>query len=100
MTFGSIWSPSPPPRPPRPPRSPRSRAMVFFSLVRRSDLELQPAFARPVGQRLDAAVVAVVAAVERGLGDALGLGRLGQLLPDGLGRLDVAAVGGLGPLRL
>ena len=35
-----------------------------------------------LGQRLDAAVIAVVAAVEGRLGDALGLGGLGQLLAD------------------
>src|SRR5262249_35076040 len=50
------------------------------------------AFAGGVGQRFDPAVIAVVTAVERGLADALGLGRLSELLADRLGGLDVAAV--------
>ena len=40
--------------------------------------ELQAAFARGIGQRLDAAVVAVAGAVERDLLDAGGLGLLGD----------------------
>ena len=46
----------------------------------------RPAFAGGVGQGLDAAVVAVMAAVEGDLGDALGLGGLGELLADRLRR--------------
>src|SRR5438045_3542117 len=59
-------------------------------------LEFDAALADGVGQGLDPAVVLVMAAVEGDLGDALGLGGLGELSADGGGRLDVAAVcGGL-----
>src|SRR5207244_1862642 len=51
----------------------------------------QPTLAGGIGQRLDAAVILVMAAVERRLGNALFLGRLGDLLADHLRRLDVAA---------
>ena len=44
-------------------------------------LKLQTALAGRVGQRLDAAVIAIVSAIERRLGDAFFLGDLGQRLP-------------------
>src|SRR5262245_41665905 len=53
---------------------------------------LQPGRRGRDGQSLDPAVEAIVAAVERRLGDAAGLGHLRQLLADLGGRLDVAAV--------
>src|SRR5262245_59816219 len=56
-------------------------------------LKLDSALADGVGQRLEPAVVLVVAAVEGRPGDAGRLGRLGQLLADLDRRLDVAAVG-------
>src|SRR5262245_24589912 len=54
---------------------------------------LQPGGVGGLGEGLDAAVKAEVAAVEGRLVDALAAGGLGQLLADRLRRLDVAAVG-------
>src|SRR5207245_1655830 len=82
----------------RPPRS-RSPAMVFSNLsealasvlvsVETSLLETQPAFARRVRQRLDAAVLEIAAAVEHHFLDAVLDGALRQKLADGLRRIDV-----------
>src|SRR5688572_2865148 len=78
-----------------------SSAIVFYSYgddaFRRPykdsfSLELQPAFAGRVGQRLDATVVHPPAAVEGDLGDAGGLGLGGDGRADLLGRRDVPAV--------
>ena len=72
-------------------RSPLSglRAIVLMSLSR---LELQAAFAGGVGQRLDAAVIDVAAAVEHHLRDAGLLGALGDQLADRRGGRLVGAV--------
>src|SRR5581483_11177760 len=100
----------------RPPRS-RSPAMVFSNLSEArclcphkfhfqfehdlagkpvptfSDhaLEAQPALARRIGQRLDAAVIEIAAAVEHDLLDAVFHRALGEQLADRLGRVDVGA---------
>jgi len=69
---------------------------LILSLSRkRLTSELQPALARRVGQRLDAAVVLVMPAVEGRLGDALGLGLFGDLLADRDRPLEIAALGRL-----
>src|ERR1700756_471643 len=54
-------------------------------------LELYPRFPRRIGERLDAAVVLVPAAVEHYFGDSGGFGTLGNDFTDDLGRGDVAA---------
>ena len=54
-------------------------------------LELQPRFAGRIGQRLDAAVVQVTAAIENHALDALGDGGLGDGLADFPGLGNVAA---------
>src|SRR5438552_2034797 len=82
----------------RPPRS-RSPAMVFSNLKggrcqpRSSNpsirLEAQSALARRIGQRLDATVIEIAAAIEHDLLDALLHRALGQQLADRLGRVDV-----------
>src|SRR5216684_2818106 len=74
----------------------RSRAMLGFhpgwgTSARNSLLEAQSAFAGGVGQRLDAAVKQVPAAVEHDLLDALGERALGQKLAYRLGGGDVGA---------
>src|SRR4051812_6678263 len=93
-----------------PPRS-RSPAMVFsnpcgahlwktsapvlvsvrFQNLRTSLLEAESAFACRVGQRLDAAVIEIAAAVEDHFGDAVLHCALRQQLADRLGRIDVGA---------
>src|SRR5207247_8918222 len=77
----------------------RSRAMLMFHpgsgpLPAISILEAQSAFAGGVGQRLDAAVKQVAAAVEHDLLDALGERALGKKLAYRLGGRDIGA--GLG----
>src|SRR5262249_42135898 len=54
-------------------------------------LELQSCFTRRVGDRFDAPVIDVSAAVENDFGHALRLGRLGDLLADFLGSGEVPA---------
>src|SRR5450631_1663726 len=54
-------------------------------------LETQPTLACRVGQRLDAAVIEIVAAVEHHFLDALGGGAFGDQLADRLGRTDIGA---------
>src|SRR3954470_7935649 len=59
---------------------------VFMSVaIQGSDSELQPALAGPVGEGLDAAVIAVATPIEDAGGDAGGLGPLGEQLADALG---------------
>ena len=53
--------------------------------------EIQPAFARGIGQRLHAAVIEVAAAIEHDLLDALRGGAFGDQFADRLRRLDVGA---------
>ena len=65
--------------------------MCHVQLIR---LEVEAAFARGVGQRFDAPVIEIAAAVEHDVLDALFLGALGDQLADRLGRVDVGA--GLG----
>src|SRR6516164_4936631 len=75
-------------------RSRGSRAMILFQLVlvcRRSSSETEPALARRVRQRLDAAVVEVTAAIEHDLLDALRRCALGEPFADRLCRLDIGA---------
>src|SRR5205085_663951 len=77
----------------------RSRAMCKPAPVRASkptgcnpgawELELQAPLAGRVGQRLDAAMISVMSAVEGRLADTLLLGHFGELLAHGDGRLDV-----------
>src|ERR1700761_2722518 len=97
-----------------PPRS-RSPAMVFSNpcgahllktsapvlvSVQFQTLETQSAFARRVGQRLDAAVIKIAAAIEDHFLDAVLYRALRQKLADRLGRVDVGAgIAGL-PQRL
>ena len=50
--------------------------------------EIQSAFARPFGERLDAAVINIAAAVEHDVLDAFVLRPLGDQLADRLGRID------------
>src|SRR5207253_29450 len=59
-------------------------------------LEFQSTFARRVGERLDATMVAVMATIERRQRDALGDGLLCELLADDLRCLDVTAIGQAG----
>ena len=59
------------------------------SILKKIQLEAQPAFARSIRERLDAAVIEIAAAIEHDLGDAVLHGTLGQQLADGLGRIDV-----------
>src|ERR1700753_3295198 len=75
----------------RPPRS-RSPAMVFSNLSearclcpQSGLLEAQPALAGRIGQRLDAAVIEIAAAVEHDFLDAVLHRALGEQLADGLG---------------
>src|ERR1700759_130762 len=78
----------------RPPRS-RSPAMVFSNLSEAQrlcpqvSLEAQPALARRIGQRLDAAVIEIAAAIEHDFLDAVLYRSLRQELADRLGRIDV-----------
>ena len=58
------------------------RAVGDLSHVRAPSIELQSALAGAVGERLDAPVVEVAAAVEHDLADAGGLGPLGDQLAD------------------
>src|SRR6202008_4479989 len=90
--------PRPPPRSsrrPRPSRSPREplpsrvsgppapcACSAIMQSFRYQSSELQPPFARGVGQRRDAATVGVTAAVEYDLLDPCGLGALGDELSD------------------
>src|SRR5262249_56925973 len=53
--------------------------------------EFETAFARGIGQRLDAAVVEIAAAVEHHLADPLGLGALRHQLAHHLCRFDIGA---------
>src|SRR5262245_18875443 len=62
--------------------------------------ELQPCFARRVGDRLHAAVVQEAAAVEHHAADALGLQPLGDGLADRLGAAQVAGLRAVRELRL
>src|SRR5262245_65919055 len=71
-----------------------SRAMILFQLVlvcRRSSSETEPALARRVRQRLDAAVVEITAAIEHDLLDALRRCAFGEPFADHLCRLDIGA---------
>src|SRR5271154_5867325 len=70
-------------------RSRGSRAMMPVQFVRL--LEAQAAFARRIGERLDAAVIEIAAAIEDHLFDALLLGALGDQLADRLGGGDAGA---------
>src|SRR5690348_10431617 len=54
--------------------------------------ETQTAFTGGVGEGLDAAMITIVAAIERDRSDATRLGQLGELHAHRLGSLDVAAV--------
>src|SRR5579883_1792224 len=75
-------------------RSRGSRAMTEIRFRYRSDRvvsELEPALAGSLGQRLDAAVEHVAAAIEHDVLDALGGGALGHRLADSLRGLDVGA---------
>src|SRR6185295_11940491 len=72
-------------RPPRSPRSRRSRSAIC------PVLEVESALTGGVGQRLDAAVIEIAAAIEHDVLDALFLGALGNQLADRLGRVDVGA---------
>src|SRR5271170_7954318 len=75
----------------------RAAALSDFALIQtapgRSDdtLETQPAPACRIGQRLDAAVIEIVAAVEHHFLDALGSGALRHQLADRLGGADIGA---------
>src|SRR5215211_5471423 len=61
---------------------PRSRSLAMTNLHRHHPSELQPGFARRIGQRLDPAVIDIAAAIEHHVLDAL-LGRtLGDKLAD------------------
>src|SRR5436305_1619857 len=73
-----------------PPRS-RSPAMVFFQSIRSNSLEAEPAFARGIRERLDAAVIEITAAVEHHFLDAALHRAFRQQLADRLGRIDVRA---------
>src|SRR3954468_21348753 len=90
-SLGSRW----PPRSRPPPSRLGSRAIRIFSLfgqfARPHPLEIQAAFARGVGERLDAPVVAVAAAIEHDVLDALLDRALGDELADRLRRIDVGA---------
>src|SRR4051794_1842114 len=82
----------------RPPRS-RSPAMVLFQSLQglgprsscqfKSNLEAEPALARSIGQRLDAAVIEIAATIEHDFLDALLHRTLRQQLADRLRRIDV-----------
>src|SRR6478672_13690375 len=78
--------PSRSPREPLPSRLSGPPAPCACSAIMQSfryqSSELQPAFARGVGERRDAATVGVAAAVEHDLLDACGLGTLGDELSD------------------
>src|SRR5260370_33740593 len=75
----------------------RAAALSDFTLIRRvlgsSDhaLETQPALACRIGQRLDAAVIEIMAAVEHHWLDALGGGAFRTQLADRLGGADIGA---------
>src|SRR3954469_16973458 len=82
----------------RPPRS-RSPAMVLFQSLQglgprsscqfKSNLEAEPALARSIGQRLDAAVIEIIATIEHDFLLALLPRTLRQQLADRLRRIDV-----------
>src|ERR1700726_4093632 len=56
-----------------------------------ASLKIQPRLACGIGQRLDAAVIEIAAAIEDYVLDALLLGALGDQLADRLGRSDTRA---------
>ena len=71
-----------------------SRCHVACSIVAglsSSSLELQSAFARGIGQRLDAAVIEIAAAVEHDVLDALCCARSAISLPTALAAVDIVA---------
>src|SRR5882757_829053 len=80
----------------RPPRS-RSPAMVLSNLCEARGLsvllklETQPALARRIGQRLDAAVIEIAAAVEHDFLDTVLHRAFRQQFADGLGGVDIGA---------
>src|ERR1700722_19384343 len=75
----------------------RAAALSDFALIRTAPggpddaLETQPALACCIGQRLDAAVIEIVAAVEHHFLDALGGGAFRHQLADRLGGADIGA---------
>src|SRR5437867_3646721 len=71
-------------------------SMRFSSALNAMRLKLQSCFTRRVGQRLDAAVIQVTAAVEPYFLQTLGLGSVGDQLSDRLGPGNVAAGGDAG----
>src|SRR4029078_10049088 len=84
----------------RPPRS-RSPAIVVSNLwvskapvlviIQNGSLEAQSALAGRIGERLDAPMIEILAAVEHDFRDAVLHGAFRQQLADGLGRIDVGA---------
>src|SRR4051812_34814321 len=76
----------------RRPMQPASAGSAVWGRIPTLQSELQAAFARGIGQRLDAAVVAVTGTVECDLLDAGGLGLLGDRATDLDGGLRVLAV--------
>src|SRR3954471_20202937 len=100
LSMNSLGSRSAP-RPPRRSRAPPSRsrlgscAITVFSLFGRSarhhPLEVQATFARGIAERFDAAVVAIAAAVEHDILDALLDRALGNQRAHRLGGLDIGA---------
>src|SRR3954469_16407052 len=90
-SLGSRWAPRSRP----PPSRLGSRAIRIFSLfgqfARPHPLEIQAALARGVGERLDAPVVAVAAAIEHDVLDALLDRALGDELADRLGGIDIGS---------
>src|ERR1051326_5577943 len=96
LSTNSLGSRSPPRSRPPPSRSRlASRAITIFSLLGRSarhhPLEVQPALARGIAERLDPAVVAVAAPVEHDILDAFLDGALGHQRADRLGGFDIGA---------
>src|SRR5581483_8193630 len=73
-------------------------SMVWIGMTDSERLEGQAALPSGLGQRLDAAVVLVAAAVEHGALDARGLGTLGQRLADLRGLVGLGDAAELGPL--
>src|SRR5450755_2228994 len=100
LSTNSLSRSSRPPLRSRPPRS-RSPAMVLFQSLQglgprsqcqfKSDLEAEPALARSICQRLDAAVIEIATAIEHHFLDAILYGALCQQLADRLRRIDVGA---------